>query len=145
MGSITRLKGNIQRLDIDSAIAEAVFETQKPLVFLQQDQMIHGLRSTGRKIGKYRNKKYSSKKYQQSRRAGFGFIDEFLTGGFQSEIFVKVKKRSIEFSSSNSKTKKIIQRDGEDIFGLTPDRLAKYSKKDLMPIAIRNIKEQILK
>lgn len=145
MGSITRIKGNVQKVDFNLVISETVLETQKPLVFYQQDQLIHGIRSTGKKIGKYASKKYASQKYKQSRRAGFGYIDEFLTGEFQSEIFVRVKKNSIEFWSADEKTRKIVARDGADIFGLTPQNREKYSKKDLMPIAIKKIKQQILK
>jgi hypothetical protein len=119
--------------------------TQKPLVFYQQDQLIHGIRSTGKKIGKYKNKKYASMKYRLSRRATYGYIDEFLTGEFQSEIYAKITRKSVFLTSASSKTSKIIARDGADIFGLTKENRAKYSRKDLMPVAIKNIKQQILK
>lgn len=145
MGSITRLRNNVAKIDFDLVISESVLETQKPLVFLQQEQLIKGLRSTGKKIGKYKNKKYASLKYKQSRRAGFGYIDEFLSGSFYSEIYVKVKKKSIELTSADSKTKKIIARDGEDIFGLTRESRDEYSKVDILPRALKKIKQQILK
>lgn len=144
MGSITNSINRVRRIDFGLAISESVLETQKPLVFLQQDQLIHGIRSTGRKIGKYKNKKYASMKYKVDRRAGFGNINEFLTGSFQSEIYVVVSKKALKFTSADPKTDKIIKRDGKDIFGLTKENIEKYSRRDLAPKVIKKIKRQIL-
>jgi hypothetical protein len=136
MGSIT---------DITNRVSESVLETQKPLVFLQQDQLIHGIRSTGRKIGRYKNKEYASMKYKVDRRAGFGNVNLFLEGSFQGEIYVIVSKKAARLTSADSKTTKIIKQYGKDIFGLTRESAAKYSKKELAPRVIKKIKQQILK
>lgn len=144
MGSITRLKNSLKKIDFDAVIAESVIENQKPLVFLQKEQMLRGEKSTGARIGRYANKKYASEKYRLSRRAGFRFVDLHYTGDFQSDIYIILKRKSIVFTSGDLKTNALVKKYGKDIFGLTKQRTADYSRKYLTPTAIKKIKKLIL-
>jgi hypothetical protein len=144
MGSITRLKNKVKSIDFDQIILESIVENQKPLVFLQKEQMIKGLRSTGRRIGRYKNKTYSSQKYKQSRRAGFGFVDLWLTGSFQGDIYIIMRKKSLVFTSGDPKTSSLVKKYGKDIFGLTKQNTADYSKRYLSPVAVKKVKKYIL-
>lgn len=144
MGSITRIKNRVQSVDLETIIYEALIENQKPLVFLQKEQMIKGLTSKGTRIGRYANKVYASQKYKLSRRAGFGYVDLWRTGDFQGDIYIIFKKKSLEFTSGDPKTPAILKKYGRDIFGLTKQNTADVSQKYLAPVAIKKIKQQIL-
>jgi hypothetical protein len=140
---LSKLKANVQSLNFKEELEIAVQETAKQAANLQRDQMLHGLRSTGEKIGKYRSKAYASKKFQMNSLAGFGFKDERLTGDFYREFVVDARPEGVHFTSADPKTKDIVSREGEDIFGLTKSNAENYGSVILAPVMNKNIKKHI--
>ncbi len=141
MAGLTDLVKNFKTLDIKQEIQVAVEKTASALADKQREQMMLGLRSTGKKIGKYVSDSYAKMKYELSSLAGYGWKDEKLTGEFQAGIGVEAREDGIVFFSADPKSHDIVEREGEDIFGLTKDRAAEYSREHLA----KQANEQILK
>jgi hypothetical protein len=125
--NIDQLISNVESLDIKGLIRESVDENRDELIRLQKDQMLHGYDSLGKRIGKYKNKKYAIKKHALNPLPGLGFKDEKLTGSFQNEIFIDARNEGVVFSSLDEKTPDIIDREGENIFGLNEAYQTLYS------------------
>lgn len=131
----------LESISIKENVENAIIDTDKKLVGYQKDQMLHGITSTGKKIGKYKSDEYAAKKYQMNSLAGLGYKDEKLTGEFQSAIGVDVRDSSVVFFSSDSKTEDILNRDGEDVFGLSRHWAVMYSNQELKAATIKRIKK----
>lgn len=145
--TIDKLIANTQRLDIVQAVADSMDATRADLVRLQRWQMLHGLRSDGSRIGKYRNKYYAAQKYALNSLAGLGYIDLKLEGYFQGDAFVDIRdgSQTVVFTSMDPKTESLVERYGETIFGLNEENASDYSINSLQPEAVKRIKQNILK
>lgn len=141
MAGLTDLVKNFTTLNIKREIQIGVEKTAKQLADKQRDQMLHGLRSTGKQIGKYKNKGYATKKFSQNSLAGFGNIDLRDKGDFQRDILIDARDEGVVIISADSKTEELIGTWGENIFGLTDENAAEYSGKNLAPV----VNEQIIK
>ena len=106
---------------LDTAFASEAFLTV--VVQSQRSQMLHGLNSEGKRIGRYRNEPYAITKYQMNNLAGFGFIDLKLTGSFHAGIFAQSDNGEMEIASMDEKSEMLESRYGEngDIFGLADE------------------------
>lgn len=141
--SITDLKNNFKKLDIQLEVQIGIEETSNIIADYQRNQMMHGLRSTGKKIGKYKSKYYAKKKFAQSQLAGYEYKDLFLEGDFQSDIIVDAQEDGIVISSADLKTSDIVEREGEDIFGLMRENIDEYSNEYLADVVTNNIIKRI--
>lgn len=156
MATIDQLIKRAKSLKFREIIRESVEETRSEIVQAQRDQMLHGLKSDGKKIGKYKNPDYARKKYQMNQLAGMGNVDLKYTGEFQSEAFVDTRNDSVVFGSADNvpvdtgdgtmgKTDKLVEQYGGDIFGLSPSYAAEYSQNHLGPIAQNKIIKKLTK
>lgn len=145
---------NLKKINIKETIEEVMVEDVNALAAAQRDQMLHGERSTGKKIGKYKNKKYAAMKYAMSPLAGNGYKDLKLTGSFQDLIIAEPRSTGVVFTSNDthtdavtgdSKLDSILNREGEDIFGLNKKYAAQYATKSLKPKANKLFKKLISK
>lgn len=141
MAGLTDLVKNFKTLNINQEIQIGVENQAKAFADKQRDQMLLGLKSTGKKIGKYSSQSYAAKKYSMNSRAGKGNVDLRLTGDFHAGIGVEARNEGIFFFSSDPKEFELAERYGEDIFGLTKENAAEISVKKLGP----QVNKQILK
>jgi len=99
------------------------------------DQLRHGVRSTGKLIGLYKNVEYARMKNQMNPDAGMGNIDLILTHRFSENIFTKIEGDSIMFDSAD--TKKFLLEQfkwwDENIFGLTEQNI------DVLAVLVHNL------
>jgi len=126
MSSLFELRKRFESLNINELAREAVEETKQEIISLQRDQMLHGLKKDGSKIGKYKDDKYAAKKFSKNPLAGFGNVDLKLENDFQNDIFVDVRVNTLVIDSADEKTPKLIDDYG-DPFGLEKERLDKYN------------------
>lgn len=144
MATIDKLIRNAQSLDLREVVEDAMDATKKELVRSQRDQLLHGLRADGGRIGQYKDKYYAKKKYALNPLAGEGNMDWKLTGELHADIFADVRDNTVVLDSADPKTGALIERLG-DPFGLTRDRREVYAQDHLAPEAIGRIQQQILK
>lgn len=83
--------------------------------------MSEGIRSDGRKIGRYRppNGRYAKLKNSMNSKPGSGFVDLKLTGSFYEAVVVDVSSEAIEFTSTDPKTPMLEDKYSSKIFGLS--------------------------
>lgn len=142
--TIDKLISNTQKLDIASIVAKSAEATKKRIIAFQLDQWIHGQKSTGKKIGKYKSAKYRQKKFSMNPLAGYGNVDLKLTGALHKATFVAVLDRSLLIESGDEKFPDLSFKYGKDIAGLTEKNARLYASKYLQPEAIKQIKKQLL-
>lgn len=143
--TIDKLISNTKALNFDTIIGDVLHDNSQSLVLSQQQQMLRGeTAEAGKKIGKYKNKSYRKKKFEMNVLAGYGNVDLRLTGIFQKSIKLYFFSKSFFFTSSDSKTKKLTGKYGEDIFGLNPKSRKPVIKDTVAPNATEVIKNKIL-
>lgn len=127
MASLLELRKRFESLNIDQLAKESVEETKQELINTQRDQMLHGEKKDGSKIGTYKNKIYAARKFAQNPLAGIDNVDLNLTGEFQEEIFVDVRQQTlvIDSAANYEKVAKIFEMYG-DPFGLNEKFIARY-------------------
>lgn len=143
MATIDQLISNVERLSFLPIIGESIEETREQYKDMQREQMLTGEGKKG-KIGKYRSNSYAARKELINPKAGFGNVDLKLTGSFYNEIFVDVRTNTVVVDSADEKAGSLIEKYGEDIFGLNPENQSDYSKNKMGPVATGKIKEQII-
>jgi hypothetical protein len=92
--------------------------TEKIAGYNKEQLYKEGEDSTGKKLRKYRSKKYARVKNQMNPAPGLGNPDLFVTGSFHESIFSAVKQGKIIFDADDSKVEKLVSMFGEEIFGL---------------------------
>ena len=120
-GKLNILIENLQSLTADKQIDDAlqiIKSHADELLDLNIDQMMHGIDSTGKKLEPYRDPKYAAAKRQLNPR---GVRDYRLTGAFHRDMYLDTRQFPVTFDSSNYKTPRLTEGDGEDIFGLTTE------------------------
>lgn len=145
MSGINEMIRRLEAMSITDVVGVAMENTQKRLTDAQRNQMLEGLRSDGKKIGKYKSKTYAAKKFAMNPMAGLGNIDLKLTGEFQAAILVDVRpgSQSLVFSSADEKTSMIVSLLGKEVFGLSTPFAKEYSAYFLKPEVIKLIRKQI--
>lgn len=132
MTTLIDLKNRLQKVDIPYEAETAVEATRSDMIARQKDQLLHGIRADGDKIGRYKNATYARKKNQLNPLAGYGFMDFKLTGQLYSEIFVDVREKTYVIFSADPKTLKLVERIG-DPFDLTKDNKTEWVEESLRP------------
>lgn len=136
---------NLDGINVRQEVEDAFLQKRDILIKLQRVQMLMGERSDGQKIGKYNNIPYAIKKQSINPLAGFRAVDLRLTGAFHAGIFADVRSNSVVLDSADEKAGDLINKYGEEIFGLNDKNAAEFSKKHLQPTTVKNIKNKLLK
>lgn len=134
---------SMKSLNFTEIIKEVVSDSKDDLVDIQKKQMLRGEASDGSKIGKYKNKYYRRKKFNLNPLAGYGNVDLRLTGEFQRNIKVFFFSDSFFFESSDSKSIKLQEMYGEEIYGLNVKSDKIVAKDIIQPKANQKIQEHL--
>lgn len=145
MATIDKLIRNARQIDMERTVSDTMHATQGELVDAQQEQMLGGKDSEGERIGKYKNKYYRRKKFNMNPLAGYGNVDLRLTGEFYRNIKIFWFSSSFFFESTDEKNDRLVEKYGEDVFGLNKKSRKGYVRDVLTPEGRRSIKAQILK
>lgn len=144
MAGINALIRNLEAIDMEQVIGEALEQTIEQHKIRLQNQMLHGEAKTG-KIGKYRSLSYAARKVLINPLAGFGNVDLKLTGSFQDLIEIKVDGAGTNTTSADEKAEELRHKYGDEIYGLNKQNKSDYSLEDMGPVATRIIKAKIHK
>jgi hypothetical protein len=107
MITVAELNRRVKRLNVETTSEESIDQTKEDYKSSQRDQMLHGLKADGSKIGKYRSPAYARRKYAMNPLAGFGNMDWRLTGSLHKEIFVHADNGLVVTGSADEKFNKL--------------------------------------
>ena len=107
----------------------------------QRDQMLEGKNKKGARIGRYRSGAYARMKEVMNPLPGFGVPDLRLTGEFFKQIYVDIRDNTVIVDSTDEKTQSLVNKYGEEIFGLSKNTKSEFIKKDLRPVFMKKISE----
>jgi hypothetical protein len=115
------------------------YDIEDELVQLNKNQLYElGENSKGVKLNKYRSKYYADMKANM--RNGKELTDLFLSGNFQRHFFIVIEGDMYGISSTDSKTAKLIEKYGDDIFGFTEENKVN-AFLIIKPALVQKIKE----
>jgi hypothetical protein len=129
--TIKGLYKKVEKLNTDEIAAESIEVSAAGYVENQQDQMYEGINSDG----KQRQPAYSPVTVQIKRSKGqrVDVVTLNDTGDFYQGIFVDVRDNTLVIDSGDSKTADLLDKYGEEIFGLTGEFKRTYVNDHLRP------------
>jgi len=150
MATIEHLMRNLDKVNMKEVIQEAVTETTEEIKNYQQQQMfLKGERSDGEKIrrldGKYEIYAPFTVSVKRLKNQPTDRVTLRDTMSFHRGITIKAEAGKVIIDSTDEKTGSLIDRYGEDIFGLNKEYAAIYATNDMGPKATDNIISQIHK
>lgn len=141
MAALSDMANRLKNIQLNDILDDSIVATKDDLINENRDQMQHGIASDGVILGTY-SPEYAKRKAKiRSSKAPYGVYDFLLNGDFQGGMFVNPLLTEIEIGSKDKKEKWIEKyaRGANRVFGLTPQRLEKYSEK-LKPVLIQNLR-----
>lgn len=140
---IYEIQEHFKSLDVEKEIAYAIEDKKNELSQQQRIQMQKGKNALGKDIGKYKSAAYARLKAQLGINPFFrsGFKDLLLTGDTQRQIFVDARNDGVVIDSAADpiKVKAIIEREGEDVFGLNDESTTEFVVNHLDEAATNRI------
>ena len=122
MATCVDMIDNLAKFNVRTTTIRIFTETADEIVGLNQEQMLRGQRSDGKKIGKYSTtpmgKEYADMKSEMNSLPGKGNIDLKLEGDFQRDMKMKLQGEQIDIDSADWKSAMLQKAYGKDIFGL---------------------------
>lgn len=138
MGSILSMLRKVEALDTDKVINQSIDETAEALEEINRQRMNEGVKSDGSTMPKY---SFIS-------QTVYGYPDTAIklknTGAFQRSITVKREGDKIVQTSTDEKTELLVDKYGEEIFGVMGAKFFKdeYKDENLLPAIQRNITKE---
>jgi len=127
MATIRQVYKNIHAVKFKKVVRETILKHQTNMADLNRDQMTRGYNRFEERIGIYRSDQYENEKRKKNPIAG-GWVDLKDTGEFQSKIVLRLlNKDEYEFFSKDRKNSILVEKYGNDIFGLS-----KKSREELI-------------
>jgi hypothetical protein len=113
---VARLKATSEE-EQERAIYRIVEGRSETVIDLNTNQLLEGKDSEGGFITPpYRSKLYAELKLSLNPK---GVVDLRLTGDFENSFFIRTKGWPMSIWANDSKTKELVKKYGETIFGLT--------------------------
>jgi hypothetical protein len=142
MGIIANFQAIEERwksINLQDQVAEIASDNENAIAEYNRKQLYEqGEKADGSKLKKYRNPKYARVKHELNPKPGLGNPDFKVTGEFLKSIFADVRGHSLILDAADYKVEFLINRDGEDIFGLQDEnKLLVWSKVLRAPLLYR--------
>ena len=93
------LAQSLQKVNVKAISVATLKEMEAFFTMDIINQLKHGKNAVGKQIGKYRNKYYARKKYQENPLAGYENVDLILTGEFSNSIKIEYDNESMTFDA----------------------------------------------
>ena len=134
---------NAEKINLSEFIKQIVSDNEQDITDIQRDQMRRGEAADG-KIKPDYPPGYLNLKQSLPSYFGDGSPDLFLTGDFQKAMYIRFSGVKWEFDSKDSKTVKLLDKYGENIFELNPNSL-QVAQEFVTPIFNKSIHEALNK
>lgn len=109
---------------VDEYFRRAIVENQEELLDLNIAQLESGKDSLGAFLDQYASDAYAKFKKFHGSQAPLGIPDLKLEGDFHSGFILKADGSEFIFTSTDEKKDRLVDKYGEDIFGLSEDSLS---------------------
>lgn len=127
MATTKQLLERVKALDTDKVINDALDETMDAVEDINRERMLDGVKADGKQMPHY---SFIS-------QTVYGYPDEPIklkaTGAFQAGITAKREGEVIHESSDDGKTDMLVERYGENIFGMGGSYKKQYQDEHLRP------------
>jgi hypothetical protein len=135
-----RLRATTREVQIQ-ALEKIVRQHEPEIVDANIEQLMDGKDAKGKKLPKYRNKKYAAKKKMLNPK---GVTDLKLTGDFHRQMHLENDNFPFTITSENWKTPLLLEKyDNNEIFGVSKKHLDAL-QKDYFLEAVQNYYRSVL-
>lgn len=142
--SLKKVADELRKIDLLRLTEEQVLITKEELLDLNTDEQLFlkGVDSKGESLGTYTafTKRAKQAKNQPSNRVTLKDEGDFYRG-----FTLEGKRFPFSIDSTDEKRDKLVDKYGEDIFGITPDNTSKYAKETLLPNLQDALNEELKK
>jgi hypothetical protein len=139
MATVSQVIRNVRAVGQQEIAQESIQATAPQYLEKQKAQLSEGLNKDGSPIlPKYAPRTVQIKKRKGQRTDVVTLRD---TGDFYQDTFLDVRDSSFVIDSANPKTQDLLDKYGEDIFGIGGDFKASYVNEDLKPVFQKSIKQ----
>ena len=132
MATVTDLIDALSGFNLKTEVIKIFQDESIEIIGLNQEQMMHGRRSDGQRIGKYETtpsgdmSEYAKEKFDMNSLAGKGNVDLKYDGDYQNAMKVKLTGMNIDIDSGDWKSDMLKRMYTQKIFGLTKDSWQKF-------------------
>lgn len=126
--TLSEMIRRVDSLDIKANLPEMVNNTKEEMADLNISQLELGQEKTGNPITpEYRSELYADFKKSIGSKAPEGTPNLKLTGSFYDGINVQLNGMEYFISSTDGKMPDLVEKYGDDIFGLSEENKSKYA------------------
>lgn len=140
MTTINDIRKRLSAVSIKDESFKSVSDTKSSITDIQKEQLSKGLNAEGKKLRRYRSRKYAVAKNAINPLPGLGNPDLRLTGSFYAGFKTVVTPETFATTSSDSKNEALTQK--YDPFGLNKESKVEYVK-DLRPVFVKKVREKL--
>ncbi len=141
MDKIKELIKELQNMDIEEMVSDALLMLEKKYIALQRGQMKAGKKSDGEQIGNYTSEQYIRKR--KKRGLITRHVTLHFTGGYYQSMQLEKRGKEIWITSQWEGQKYLVKRYGIDIYDLNDNQRAKIVE-DVANIVSERMLKQLL-
>ena len=143
MATISKYASNFSKIDIALQLPIIIQELEPEAIAYNQQQLYRSsVDRFGKSLKQYQSPSYSLYKYRKNPLPGLGKPDLNLTGTLYRGMYLKVTGKSFYLGSNDVKETKVERKYGKDIWGLTRENKARFSR-DVRPLLMGYIRNCI--
>lgn len=134
MTTIRSMLAGVQSIRLRDQLPIIIRETSPAILALNRYQLYNqSVDKNETPLRLYGSLSYALDKNKMNPAPGFGRPDLYLTGAFQRAMYVTINGQSIKVFSRDKKTRGLIEKYSEEIFGMTPTSKGKYAQETVLP------------
>jgi hypothetical protein len=132
---------HLRKVNTEEVILEVLRDQQHTILDLNIEQQMGGLNSAGEILGTYAEGPY--KVFKESLNpAADGNVDLRLTGSFHNSFYIEAERFPVYIRARDSKEPKLVERYGEEIFGLTEENKG-VARDQLKPYIVEAFRARV--
>lgn len=125
--TISELYQNAKAIDLADIFSDVIEKNEQHLIDLNHNQLQFGLDSEGNYLREYQSPAYALEKQSMNPKAGLGNPDLKYTGAFYRGWSLLITNSEFLFDSGDSKTSDLIEKYGQNIFGLRKENIESFT------------------
>jgi hypothetical protein len=125
--TINDLYLNAKAIDLADIFSDVIAKNEQHLINLNHNQLQFGLDSEGNYLREYQSPAYALEKQSMNPKAGLGNPDLYYTGAFYRGWSLLITNSEFLFDSGDSKTSDLIEKYGDNIFGLSAKNIESFT------------------
>ena len=144
--TINDLYLNAKAIDLADIFSDVIAKNEDHLIQLNQNQLYKDSSdSEGNQLQQYNSLEYAREKESMNPSVGFRNTDLYYTGAFYRGWSLLITNSEFLFDSSDSKTSDLIEKYGQNIFGLRKDNLESFTQNEFREGFFSTLKLKLFK